>query len=372
MEVFLAEEWRKYGDLRAGWLRLLESFPGATPFMDPDLCRLWMEHEPQAVQPAVIAVGEGREQLSTIAPLCLCATSRLGQQIRRLRFMIPVRWLDSDFIPPGPEVGIAEMILEQAFMEWDVDVVELSGIPGYSSTIPRLEQFAQRSGFAFEILRSDQWRTSGINLTGDWKRYLARLSSKTRYNFRRAERKVTSRGRAVIERYRADDDIAGAERCIESIMGGSWKDPDSYRAGGRWREIIDLMHRKGWLDLRLLKMDDVPVAFLVLLRYGDVIYFMQTGYDRGFDELSPGTFILSRVLESCFEERGPARTIDFLTAYPYLRKLADFTRDRVEARLYPPGVRGTLLSKAFRIWRDVGGRDDIATFSRVHRYRQTG
>lgn len=370
MKVVLADSWEKYRELGSGWERLLADIPHPSPFLHPDLCRIWTEHSPGRTRLAVIGLFDGSDSLCVVAPLCLHVTKKLGREIRRLKFMIPVRWLDSDFVPPGPEEGMMRIISQTALEEFDPDVVELSGVPYPSPTLDSMERLSRTGPFHLEILKSTQWRNSGVHLTGDWEEYLVRLSSKTRYNFRRAERGVKSEGNAVIERYGENDDIDDVARELEGIMEGSWKDPDPYRSGGFWKQMIKLMQRRGWLDLRLLRIDDHPAAFVVLLRYPGTIYFMQTGYHRDFAEASPGTYILSKVMQSCFEEKGSATRIEFLSSYPYLRKLADFTTERVEIKAYPTTLEGRLLSSAFHLWRHLRRRTDITSYANTDEMRR--
>ncbi len=358
MDAFLANDWEKYSELRSSWLSLLGSIPHPSPFLDPDLCRLWMESYNPSGSPLAVGV-EQSGGLSGLAPLSLNRISRFGIELDRLQFMVSVPWLDSDLLYQSdgePETTIA---LDSALDLSGADMVELSGIPVSSATATSLERYASRRGLMFDILYSDSWSSSGINLVGEWPDYLKQRSSKTRYNVRRSTRRVESAGKVGVQRVTAQDNVREVKSIVSEIIQDSWKDPGSYSREGFWTGLVELMHRNDWLDLHVLSISGDPSSFVLLLRYGDTAYAMQTAYVANYSNLSPGIYILTSVLERYFREK-PVRRLDFITSYPYLRKLSNYTRGRLKLRLLPLSLRGALL-KSFRRYQEMRS-DQITRF----------
>ncbi len=349
LRAVLADGWSEIEPLRGEWLDICRNAPNATPFADPDFCKLWLKHRVPSAIPRVVMLKDDQGRPQALAPLCIAPTRKSGLTIKRLRFMVAVSWLDSDFLLMHPGAGAVPDVLAAATVNCDFDMLDLFAIPCSSPSLPAIEVFGARKGYTLGYLRPPRWTNSLVSLDGTWEDYLARRSARTRYVMRRVDRKMGRCGSAEIEKSGGPDGLEGSLSTLECIVAKSWKDPSSYLRGGFWREFIELMSEKGLLSLYILRIDDRPAAFVVLLRHHKTIYWMQTAYDSDYAHLSPGTYLTTKAMRDCFQHKSLETTMDFLTTYPFLERLADSTQSRLRVRCFPKNPRGRLLSVAFRL-----------------------
>ena len=349
LPLAITDDWDRYEDLHEDWLNLLKGSPRPTPFEDPDFCRLWLRYREKSGDPFVTVLTDGDGHLKAIAPLCIVTSTKMRIRLRRLRFMVSVPYLDSDFIPQNIDSTTIESLLSHAIEHSGADLVELFSFPRQSGSVLAVEKAMKRMGLRFEISHSRPWKNALIRLSGTWEEYLARRSAKFRYGLRRSQRKFQNLGEVRVERYRSPDNLDELIPCLERISKSSWKDSSEYAKGGFFRELIQLTSSKGWLDLHLLILDDNPVAFLVLLRFRDTIYAMQSAYDPDFSKASPGVYLISKVLEDTLTHPGGEIWFDFLTNYDYLARFADCTGARVKILGFPKGVRPWAFSCGYRL-----------------------
>ena len=349
LKVVIEDGWDGIQGMRNAWLSLLEMESPGTPFLDPDFCRLWLRFRSGTVRerPLVVALYE-REELQALAPMCIAVRGRSILSLSRLRFMVSAPYLDSYFLPRSLRGSTLERLLTEAFAAPGCEMMDLFSMPRDSVQLGSIERVIRQLGLRFEASHSPEWMGSYGLVQKDWQTFLARRSSKTRYNLRRAIRGMESMGRHRVETFTSSSDPAPLMQDLGRIAGRSWKQSGDFAKGEFWAELVDLMRRKGWLDARVLYVRDSPAAFVILLRHRGVAYFMQTAYDRDFSQSSPGIYLISRVLEGIHGECGGTFRYDFLTNYHYLRSLSDASRSRIKLRGYPSGLRGTAVSLGFR------------------------
>lgn len=349
MKVLIEDGWDGIQGMRDDWLSLLGRESPGTPFLDPDFCRLWLRFRSGAVRERpLVATLYDRDELQALAPMCVAVRGRSILSLTRLRFMVSAPYLDSHFLPRSLGGSTLERLLTETFAAPGCEMMDLFSIPRDSVQLGSIERVIRRLGLRFEACHSPAWMGSCGLVRKDWPTFLARRSPKTRYNLRRATRGVESMGRHRVERFTASSEPGPLMQDLGRIAGRSWKQSGDFARGAFWAELVDLMRKKGWLDARVLYVRDSPAAFVILLRYRDVAYFMQTAYDREFSEASPGIYLISRVLESIHGESGETLRYDFLTNYHYLRSLSDVSRSRIKIRGYPAGLRGAALALGFR------------------------
>src|SRR4029079_12983464 len=68
------------------------------------------------------------------------------------------------------------------------------------------------------------------------------------------------------------------------------------------REFVHLAAAEGWLRILVMRIGDVPAAALYGLRYGDVFYFYQSGFDPERSRQSVGLVMMGLAIRSAIEE----------------------------------------------------------------------
>lgn len=151
--------------------------------------------------------------------------------------------------------------------------------------------------------------------------FWARFGRKTRYNLQRS----TKRLGATLHRVTAGDQVAWFCQHAEQVARRSWQVKDLGLRISANQEVVSRMERQahaGVLHNYLLTVGETPVAFVLGLIGNGVMYYEEIGYDQEFSKQSPGTVLLTQIVEDLIENHA-ARVLDFgLGDAPYKRQFA--------------------------------------------------
>lgn len=160
-----------------------------------------------------------------------------------------------------------------------------------------------------------EYRRHYIDMDGDFARYLARFSSKTRSTFNRKRRKLEdhAKGSFEIEEFRDPTSFA---RFFDEAAPLSRK---TYQArlldaglpeSGEARHAALVLAKGNALRAYLLRVEGKAIAYLYLPITGTTAIYDHLGYDPEFAQFSPGTVLQLDALERLFAE-GRCRYFDF-------------------------------------------------------------
>jgi CelD/BcsL family acetyltransferase involved in cellulose biosynthesis len=157
-----------------------------------------------------------------------------------------------------------------------------------------------------------------LPLPPTWEEYERVLGKNTRQNLRRYARKMEREAAAPVterlvvgpEDVRETIDALGVmHQTIRTAAG----DAGAF-ANGRLRSFHQLaasnFARAGRLRLHRLDVGGSPVAAIYCFRYGDVVSFYSTGYDREYSRYGPGRRIMATAIAAAIDEG--AKEFDFL------------------------------------------------------------
>lgn len=145
-----------------------------------------------------------------------------------------------------------------------------------------------------------------IDLRGSWQDYLAGRSRRLRKNLRRSRRQLESLGRLELRQIRDWPEAKAGMADYLTVEENSWKADRGIGIGrslwsfGYYESLAHHYCQRGEFDLRLLTLDDRPIAATFGIRDRGTFYSMRIAHDRAFNPYSPGTLLEAMELEALF------------------------------------------------------------------------
>lgn len=184
------------------------------------------------------------------------------------------------------------------------DRINLCNIPDASPTFADFPKLLKQHGFTTELEQLDV--APVIQLPDDWQDYLAALDKKHRHELRRKMRRAS--GGADIDWYIVGDehDLSEQLELFIKLMAASDAEKETFLQDenniGFFRQIIPLLHEKGWVQLNFLTINGHPAAAYLNFDYLNRIMVYNSGLLRGeYDAFSPGIVLLANNIRYAIE-----------------------------------------------------------------------
>lgn len=348
----------KFLALEPEWDRLLETSRSRNVFLTWEWISTWWDCFGTCLEPWVLTAREGPEgRLMGIAPFAVRRFPRAISSPYREAFVLGNGFTAADHLDIIADAnGEREVVLAfTGYLDhpgWDV--LRLDGIRGDSLLVASMRQ---RS--------SPRWNYLGksdcpyIRLPARWDEYLGALDRRQRYNLRSRERRLEQESGGKVE-FRRIEDKVDIDAAMSSLFDLHQNVRQAQGQSSRFlqplqrkfhQKIAHRFHENGWLRLYLLTVDDRAIAASYCYRYGDVVYFFQTGFDRQWSRYGPGSAIIAKSIRESIEEG--AHEFDFLRgAESYKLQWATDVRSDFRARIAPTGI-GKLSVLAYRFGRGL-------------------
>jgi CelD/BcsL family acetyltransferase involved in cellulose biosynthesis len=299
--------------LRTQWQSLLSETPGASFFQSYDWLETYWNHFGAGQRLRVLTVWNA-EKLVGIVPLVV------RQQQRQLHSLSVLTYPLDDWGSFYGPIGSRTVTILQAALTYvrttprDWDLIELPWVDARGSD--QGHTAAALAGALLPAIVETQQASALIELANfpDWQAYWASRTSRWRNNVRRSQRKLAENGQVTHLRYRplgsvaADDDprwdlYLQCERIAQaSWQGQSHSGTTLSHAAIRpfLRDCHAAAVRTGALDLNLLYVDGVAVAFNYAYHYRGHVFGLRTGYDASHATDGAGTVLQARMIEDTF------------------------------------------------------------------------
>ncbi len=304
--------------LQEEWNALLLRSETNTVFLTHEWQSVWWTHLGEG-ELWIIAVRDEAGELLGIAPL-FCAEHADGR--REVEF---VGCKDvSDYLDFIVAQGRSREVLQAVFevleggeLAWDV--VRLCNIPEASPTCATLAELATQRGYTATVVVDDVCPV--VRLPSSWEAYLEMLGGKDRRELRRKLRRASRTAQVAFQLLREPADIEAALPTFFELHQMSHPEKAAFmdaQMQGFFRGMSRPMAEKGWLELALLRFDDVPVAAMLAFDYNDEILLYNSGYQAEglYATLSPGWVLIALHIQNAIE-RGRK-------AYDFLRGQEDY------------------------------------------------
>jgi CelD/BcsL family acetyltransferase involved in cellulose biosynthesis len=185
--------------------------------------------------------------------------------------------------------------------------VVLSRIPEHSPVIARWRSVARGRGL---VAAGPVAGTVGVPIESGWEAYLARLSSRRRYDLRRARRRAGEAGKVVVRIHSPrPEQVEGMFAELVRIEAAGWKDRSGSSLRQRhhlrqfFRHYAALASRSGILRFSFLDVDGKAIAAQLSVEYAKRLWVLKIGYDEAWSRCSPGLQLLAETMRYAFEQK---------------------------------------------------------------------
>ncbi|MCB2173675.1 GNAT family N-acetyltransferase [bacterium] len=245
---------------------------------------------------SIVLVWDGPD-LRAIAPLAVVA----GRRLRRLELIGVARLNEPcDLLATGSDSVSA---LLAAIGELGLPVV-LQRLPAASLAAAGYRQLPRSRGLAlFRPARSAQ----AVAIDTDWDTYYRTLSSRRRYDHRRARKRAEAQGGVGFEMLSpADDQVDSGLARLFAVEAASWKGRrgSALATRGDLGEFFSTFARsaarQGRLRLCFLTVGGHDAAAQLAVETADRFWVLKIGYDERWADCSPGVLLTLEAIRWCF------------------------------------------------------------------------
>jgi CelD/BcsL family acetyltransferase involved in cellulose biosynthesis len=205
-------------------------------------------------------------------------------------------------------------------------------------------------------LRAKSAGTPVLELKSGWRDFYESMSSKRRYDHRRALKNATAIGETRFDAYSpVPDDVPRLLSLAFDIEDKSWKgrNGSSLKRNEKLASFFQVYatHTSslGVLRIYFQHIADTPVAMAICIEKYDALWFLKIGYDEEYRQCSPGMILLMNIVKLCYEQKL-SRIEHLGTFEPWLSPWTSHIRPHSTHIHYPGNSAGarTLCSDLFR------------------------
>ncbi|HIE51041.1 MAG TPA: GNAT family N-acetyltransferase, partial [Armatimonadetes bacterium] len=254
---------------------------------------------------------------------------------------------------------LAHCLTTTLYQEWDEIVLSaLEGNNPYGEWLPDLFPPPR-----YLVTRRPLSTSFRLSLPASWEEYLQSLSRNTRAQVRRSLRALEEAGEWRLHRPTTREELSAAEETLRTLHQSRWtkRGKPGVFASERFctfhYRMMRYLFAQGQLDLVTLIVKGEPIGCLYNLRYGDTVFFYQSGIREVADKhLRPG--VLLHVL-AIREALGQGfSTYDFLRGeMRYKRSLGGRPCPLVELRIVCQRWQETLRQAIQKVKRRLRTRN---------------
>ena len=182
--------------------------------------------------------------------------------------------------------------------------VVLSRIPRQSPIIPHF-----RAGHRL-VMAKAVVGTLGVSISSGWNDYLAHVSSRRRYDLRRARRRAEEAGKLTVRILSPNPEQV--EELFDEfvrIESSGWKARKGSSLAHRYHlrrfflQYITRASQSGILRFSFLDIDGEPVAAQLSVEYMNRLWVLKIGYDEAWSRCSPGRQLLAETMHHAFDRK---------------------------------------------------------------------
>lgn len=160
------------------------------------------------------------------------------------------------------------------------------------------------------VMKSGVGYSLMIPIVSDWSAYFERLSSRRRYDFRRARRRAEEAGPVTVRIFcPKKDELEVSMADFIRIEGTGWKERQgsSLKQRENMRRFFEryaaLASSAGAFRFAFLNVAGTPIAAQLSAVYGDRFWVFKIGYDEAWSRCSPGWQLLAETIKYAFDQR---------------------------------------------------------------------
>lgn len=295
---------------REQWNELVARIPDSSVFLRHEWFDAAWRWAGMDAELYIIALLEG-DRLMGVAPLILRASTGSPRH-RRLSFLtVPDTQTCDILADPARRTEVLAAIFRTLNDRRDWDVLELAYLnPGSAE-----ELAAQARAQGRSCTVSEQGTNPGIALEGTWESYYSRRSRRLKKGNNLIANKLKKGGHRFAlaqfcgPRLRDDAERSDLIDQVVAVSANSWKRKtglslDFPGPNAFIRRLSELAATQGWLSVWRLEVDGRALATEYQLNYNGHVHALRSDFVDDAAELSPGTYLNWKMLESMFESSG--------------------------------------------------------------------
>lgn len=272
--------------IRADWNKLLQRVPTASIFSTPEWLLPWFAAYAAGRQLFVIACYDASERMIGLAPLVITLQRTMVGQLRTLQ-LLGDGSNDSDNLEilaiPGREREVVFSLCDLLVSErsrWDV--ASFNTMPADSPMCRELKLELERRHW---MTHADSRSCCAIPLPATWEAYLQRQSRNERVKIGKLSRRLEKKYRIRFIRCSQSDDIEERLQQLFTLHAKRWQEKGqagSFALAERrtfYRLLSPVLLDRGWLEFRIMELNETPVAAQYAFRYRDTVYALQEGFE---------------------------------------------------------------------------------------------
>ena len=346
LAVELIESDAQFDGIRAVWEDLQARSASDNVFLTFDWARSWYRHLRAGRRLALLVL---RDETGVRAIVPWCTGHAWGGRIpfRTMQFLGTGLSDRSDLLTTADPVEVLEATVrhfEVNSIRWDM--IDLREVPAESPTVDALRTVAARLGIECRI--DEDSKCPYFPIESDWEKFFSsRMAPDHRRQIGRKVRRILGKGAlfSILDAIPEGSPLLGQLTAIpQDEYVGQQRNSIFSSASKRafFEEIVARFSKRRWLHVGLLEMKNEPVAYRLSFLYQNKYCDYFTGFHRDLARLSPGSVLLTHIMEDCF--RRGLREVDFLRGTEGWKSTwTDRYRRQVRIRLYRPGLRGRLI-----------------------------
>jgi CelD/BcsL family acetyltransferase involved in cellulose biosynthesis len=373
-EVRCVRDEEYFEGLRSDWNHLLETMPEASVFLSHEWLESAWAWARESGELYVLVACEGGKPLASL-PLMRIKERRSGVVWRRLEFLTVPDVQVCDIVGSSDSVGTAGQqlgeLLSRRRHEWDL--LRITHIPEKSALL-RMVDALKGAGLPIRVERYGE--NPGVDLGDTWKDYYGRRSRRLKKGNNNIKNRLERSGHRIELKWHttgtsSTEEVAQALQDAITVSARSWKrgtgltldqpGPQAFIS-----RLTDYAAARGWLSIWVMYLDDQPVATEYQLIHGGSVYALRADYDRQFEELSVGTYLNWRLMESLFD-RGLEHYYMGPGDNPYKSRWSETAVPLYALEVFSPSARGRLLQALRRARRGARRLKDRLEHLRLNR-----
>lgn len=302
MDLAIIKDSETFFGMGDEWNRLLMRSSSVSTYLTHEWLSAWFNnYEKKNHLMIILAKEEGR--IIGAAPLMIVKSSFRGLPITKLTFIGDSNWTVGDFIISEERESVLKEIMDNLYNEaWDI--IDLQGIPEDSPNLKILKDIAGAKGTDYTSAPASVCPFLKIDLP--WEDFYNSRSFSFKKSLRNKLNRIKKAGDVTVRRYSSKKEVAEILPVIFKIGLKGWKHKINNAISSTqenrafYSALSEAMSVKGLLDIWLLSLNDIPIAFEYHLRYNGKVCALVADYDESYKELSPGSVLDYNIIEYMF------------------------------------------------------------------------
>jgi CelD/BcsL family acetyltransferase involved in cellulose biosynthesis len=247
--------------------------------------------------------------------------------IRIVEFLIPVHF--------GPDFVVEDRFRESSiakvarflFEDLHCQLAHLI-LPAQSANLPILQTKCGESGIGLRAKRAGSGHYV-LLVRGTWTEFELSRGSNFRRHFKKIARKLDQIGSWRIMRSDEFVDQHDVMKRMLRVEKQSWKENWRRQCGKETDEqLLSILRALTYISGRtrgflwkvwFLELNGETIAYNLALQQDQAAFMVKCSFSERYRNIYPGTFLANEVIRDVFNRQN-ARSIDFLTALPFLRR----------------------------------------------------